>query len=140
MEELLFQNVLAALAEGFPEVMTVTERIKQGFAAPCFRLTADRCAVRREMGDRYRAEAEFSLWFYPEAEDAAAASALPGRVQAVMEGCAGFSGMESQVGEEGEVRMKLAFSAIGFWAGPEMVLMDKMGLALVLGAGQGAQR
>lgn len=135
MEEILIKNTLAALTEAFPEVMAVTEQVRQGFQAPCFRLSAKKCAVRKEMGGRYRAEAEFSLRFYPEIEDAVAAAAMPGRVEAALQRCPGFCGLESGDGGDGTVQMKLRFSAVGFWSGEPNALMEKMGLRLDFGAG-----
>ncbi len=135
MEELLVKNALTALAEAFPEAMVVTEQVRQSFAAPCLQLAAEKCAVRREMGGRYRAEAEFSLRFYPETEDAVAAAAIPGKVEKALRKCPGFCRLESETGGDGTVRMKLQFSAVGFWSGEPGALMEKMGMQLAFGAG-----
>lgn len=134
MEELLMENVLAALGRAFPEAMIVTERVRQGFAAPAFLLRAVKTAVRKEMGDRYRGEAEFSLRYFPEKEDAVAAAGIPGKVEAEMKACPGFLRMESKAGEDGTLTMRAFFSAVGFQVEEAGALMEKMGMRLTFGA------
>ena len=134
MEELLMKNVLAALGRAFPEAMIATERVRQGFEAPAFLLRAEKTAVRKEVGDRYRGEAEFSLRYFPEKEDAVAAAGVPGKTEAEMKACPGFLRMESKAEEDGTLTMRVFFSAVGFQVEEAGALMEKMGMRLLFGA------
>ncbi len=133
MEELLMKNALAALERAFPEAMVVTERVRQGFTAPAFLLRAEKTALRKEMGDRYRGEAEFSLRYFPEKEDAVAAAGIPGKVKAEMKACPGFVRMESRAEEDGTLTMRVFFSAVGFRLKEPGARMKKMGMRLLFG-------
>ena len=130
MEKIFLENAAAALAGAFPEVMLVTERVRQGAKAPCMVLALKRCTVRREMGERFRGEAVFRLRYEPEREDAYEGAGVLRRVGTALRRCPGFSGMEGSIGTGGTVRMTLRFSAVGFQSGEPAVKMAKMGMRL----------
>ena len=91
MDHLLLNLVLAALQDGFPEVAVVTERVRQGFPCPAFRLEMKNSRLSLELGDRYRGQADFSLFYYPLSEDALAASAMADELRKALDCCPGFS-------------------------------------------------
>ena len=130
MDHLLLNLVLAALQDGFPEVAVVTERVRQGFPCPAFRLEMKNSRLSLELGDRYRGQADFSLFYYPLSEDALAASAMADELRKALDCCPGFSQLQSAIAADGSLQFDFRLSAIGFRTGQQPALMEKLGLSL----------
>ena len=54
MEKLWMEEIVEALSKAFPEARIGTERVRQGFKAPCFLLRTEKASVLKELGNRYR--------------------------------------------------------------------------------------
>lgn len=136
MEELLFQAALSALGKAFPEIPVFTEKIRQGYEAPAMFLTLSECKVKREMGNRFRAEGVFSLWADPGKEDALAGTELLPQLEKAFRGKGGLSFSQGKVLEDGTVEGSLEAKALGFWQEDGPALMSEMNISLHLGGGK----
>ena len=85
MEKLWMEEIVEALSKAFPEARIGTERVRQGFKAPCFLLRTEKASVLKELGNRYRGEAAFSLRYFPEAEDAFSGAAVGEKAREALE-------------------------------------------------------
>ena len=130
MDHLLLNLVLAALQDSFPQIPTVTERVRQGFPLPAFRLEMKNCRLSLELGDRYRGQADFSLFYYPQSEDTVAVSDVADMLRPALCHCPGFSELQSAIASDGSLQFDFRLSAIGFQTGQQPALMEKMGLSL----------
>ena len=136
MEELLFQAALSALGEAFPDIPVFTEKVRQGYEEPAMFLTLSECAVKREMGNRFRGEGKFSLRAGPGKEDALAGAAMRSRREGAVRGQGGRALPDGKVLADGTIEGTLTAKAIGFWQEDGPPLMGKMNYTLELGGGK----
>lgn len=136
MEELLFQAALSALGEAFPELPVFTEKIRQGYEAPAIFLQLSECKVKREMGNRFRAEGVFSLWADPGKEDALAGTELLSQMEKAFRGKDDMILSQGKILEDGTIEGSLTAKALGFWQEDGPALMEKMNYTLHLGGGK----
>ena len=111
--------------------------MRQGFKAPCFLLRTEKASVLKELGNRYRGEAAFSLRYFPEAEDALSGAAVGEKAREALEGCVGFRELSVKAETDGTLSMTAAFSAVGFRVEEPAAAMEKMDLQLAFRAAAG---
>ena len=136
MEELLFQAALSALGEAFPDIPVFTEKVRQGYEDPAVFLTLSECMVKREMGNRFRAEGTFSLRAGPGKEDALSGAEMLSQLEGAFRGKDGMALSEGKVLADGTIEGTLTAKAIGFWQEDGPPLMGKMNYTLELGGGK----
>ena len=136
MEKLWMEEIVEALSKAFPEARIGTERVRQGFKAPCFLLRTEKASVLKELGNRYRGEATFSLRYFPEAEDAFSGAAVGEKAREALEGCVGFRELSVKAETDGTLSMTAAFSAVGFRV-EKPAAKEKMDLQLAFRAAAG---
>lgn len=133
MEELLVKAVLALIRDALPEARVFTETVRQGYEGPAVFLTLERCAVKREMGNRFRAEGEFSLRADPGEADLFSGAEMLAGLETGMRGKQGVSLEEGSVSADGAAAAKVRAQAVGFWQEAAPAMMGKMKYSIALG-------
>ena len=133
MQELLTKAALRLIREALPEAKVFTEAVRQGYEGPAVFLTLTRCAVKREMGDRFRAEGEFSLRADPGEEDLFGGTEMLAALESGLRGRDGVTLKEGGVSAEGVASATLLARAVGFWQEDAPAMMGKMEYSIALG-------
>lgn len=133
MEALLMKELLQLLKDNLPDTALFTEIVRQGYQTPAVLVELEKCSVRREMNNRFRAEGVFSLRADPGNHDALAAADLLDHLERIFRGKSGFQFHDSKVRPDGVAEASVIVCAFGFATGESPVMMGKMSYSLSLG-------